>query len=416
MSGVRKYLVLPCLMGVFAGSGFAAEVGAPIEAAPKVADSRIQMWPSAAWSEAAKCWLVAWREGDITENETDIWCARISAEGKMLDPAGIKVCTAKDRQERPKVVSDGKDFLIVWDDFRNGKDYDIYAARVRGDGKVLDADGVLVAGGENNQCRSAAAFAGDNYVVVWQAFVGNGIAGEGDGTGYSLHGMRLGKDGGALGKPVALAGVGNKAQTFNPVLATVGDGINLIAMASGDKGNARGRKYVNLFRINPYNGESAGVSFTPPREVDQHAIFSAVAGSKTGGLFLTNAPTKLEFGRLDVSGKPAGEKTSINFALSIGPPPLITAAFAGDRYLVTMDRAAARGKGSVQVKVHGLMVPAAGDLNGAISEKNTFVIAGDGDKDQMQGFAAAGPKGTCLVVYCEVRGADNTKVLARIVK
>jgi hypothetical protein len=45
-----------------------------------------------------------------------------------------------------------------------------------------------------------------------------------------------------------------------------------------------------------------------------------------------------------------------------------------------------------------------------------FVIAGDDGKEAMQGFAAAGPKGACLATYVEIRGLDDYKVMARIVK
>lgn len=37
---------------------------------------------------------------------------------------------------------DGANFLVVWQDFRSGKHYGIYAARVTPAGKVLDAEGL----------------------------------------------------------------------------------------------------------------------------------------------------------------------------------------------------------------------------------------------------------------------------------
>jgi hypothetical protein len=37
-------------------------------------------------------------------------------------------------------------------------------------------------------------------------------------------------------------------------------------------------------------------------------------------------------------------------------------------------------------------------------------------EDRMQGFACAGPKGVCLVARVEVRGADDLKVVARVIK
>lgn len=115
-------------------------------------------------------YLVAWCDGSrqIHKPTADIYCARIdAASGKVLDPKGIRVCAAADLQENPAVAFDGQQFLVVWQDFRNGKDYDIYAARVTEDGKVLDADGFAVVARPSNQARPAATFAGGHFIVAW---------------------------------------------------------------------------------------------------------------------------------------------------------------------------------------------------------------------------------------------------------
>ena len=49
---------------------------------------------------------------------------------------------------------------------------------------------------------------------------------------------------------------------------------------------------------------------------------------------------------------------------------------------------------------------------GRASPREGFVIASDEGKDRMMSAAAGGPKGTCLVVYVEPRGADDCKMLA----
>ena len=56
---LHRSFCLALLLCAATVAGSAAEVGSPVEAAPQVAGSRIQMWPAAAWSEGAKCWLVA---------------------------------------------------------------------------------------------------------------------------------------------------------------------------------------------------------------------------------------------------------------------------------------------------------------------------------------------------------------------
>lgn len=149
-------------------------LSAPAPVAPEVDGAWPQYMPRAAWSAAAKVWLVVWEDGAAASDETardgraqDIFAARIAPDGKVLDPKGIAVCTARDFQGRPVVASDGKDFLVLWQDLRGGKDWDLYAARVGGDGKMLDPDGLLISSGEHNQCLPALSAAGNGYYAAW---------------------------------------------------------------------------------------------------------------------------------------------------------------------------------------------------------------------------------------------------------
>jgi hypothetical protein len=70
-------------------------------------------------------------------------------------------------QEWPAVAFDGANFLVVWQDFRSARRYDVYAARVSPGGIVLDRDGFPVAAGQYNQGRPDVAFAGGRYLIVW---------------------------------------------------------------------------------------------------------------------------------------------------------------------------------------------------------------------------------------------------------
>jgi len=161
------------LTGALCAAAWAAEsaiaLTAPVAVAPECLRQgrRIQRQPAAAW--AGEVCLVAWCDGTRQADSptADIYCARVDGAGKPLDPTGIRVCGAADLQEWPAVASDGSSFLVVWQDFRNGRDYDIYAARVGADGRVLDPDGFAVCARAGNQARPAVAFAGGNWIVVW---------------------------------------------------------------------------------------------------------------------------------------------------------------------------------------------------------------------------------------------------------
>ena len=136
---------------------------------PVQADKRlIQRQPAGAFGKDV--YLVAWSEGSrqINRPAADIYCTRIDARtGRRLDPSGIPVCTAPDLQEWPTVAFDGTNFLVVWEDFRSGSQYDIYAARVTPEGKVLDPNGIAVATGPWNQARPAAGFGNGHYLITW---------------------------------------------------------------------------------------------------------------------------------------------------------------------------------------------------------------------------------------------------------
>jgi hypothetical protein len=172
------------------GISFASEPESAVDVAAKSEATRAQTWASLAWCEAGKCWLAAWREGYLNEPEkgTDIWCARISGDGKPLDPAGIRLAGGKGLKDRPRIASDGKSFFVVWEDLRDGiavggKGWDVYGA----DGKVAGI-ATAIAGGNGNQCRPDVAFAGGHYLVAWHAFGGN----------YSVPCVRVAPDGKVL--------------------------------------------------------------------------------------------------------------------------------------------------------------------------------------------------------------------------
>jgi hypothetical protein len=200
--------------------------------------------------------LVAWQSGrlgpgDIREglNFTgDLVACRVNGSGKVLDEKPLVVSAAGDLQERPRIASDGRNFLVVWQDLRPsapptgsgqagsgqaaGKDYDVYAARVTPDGKVLDPDGILVCGGKGNQANPRAAWDGKAFVVVWQDFR--------NGSFYEVYGGRVSPEGKTLDPDGVklVAGDGVKHQRYTPAVASAGEGKSFVAWAGGHGRNA----------------------------------------------------------------------------------------------------------------------------------------------------------------------------------
>ncbi len=148
-----------------AGEGI--RVGAEVQL-PEGPGQGICGTPDAAFG--ADVYLVVWCDGWHGEGgAARIYAARVGKSGKVLDPKAIEVAPCKAGvQTRPRVAFGGGVFLVVWQDLRNEKDYDVLAARLSPEGKVLDAKPIVVAGGPGGQVSPDAASDGKGFAVVWQ--------------------------------------------------------------------------------------------------------------------------------------------------------------------------------------------------------------------------------------------------------
>jgi hypothetical protein len=105
---------------------------------------------------------------DFSNSEADLYCARVTPAGQVLDSVPIPVCTETDWQMLPFIVFDGTNFLVTWSDFRDDPSYpDVYAARITTAGIVLDPGGFPVVTGPGSQGWSSTAFDGTNSLVTW---------------------------------------------------------------------------------------------------------------------------------------------------------------------------------------------------------------------------------------------------------
>jgi hypothetical protein len=170
-----------------------------------------QLTPAAASNGTTT--LVVW--SDARSGVSDIYGARLTPAGIVLDPAGIPVSIAANTQSEPAVACDGARYLVVWAD-RRADTSDIYATRVTADGRVLDPDGIVVSAGTDFQGDPAVTFDGTNYVVVWSDMRGGNS---------DIYGARVARDGTVLDTS-GLALVANSAEQFAP--AVVYDRTNVL--------------------------------------------------------------------------------------------------------------------------------------------------------------------------------------------
>jgi len=166
-----------------------------------VSDSAGQTAPAVAYDGANV--LLIW--GDTRNDQGDIYGARVSSDGTLLDSAGFVVSAAPSLQHSPEIALGVDEALVVWADLRNGPDTDIYGSRITRDGEVLDSAGVAIATSSWYEYDARVAFDGTQYLVVWTDAVAHGNVFGGrvatDGTVLDTPGFFISQGGEYAGSP-----------------------------------------------------------------------------------------------------------------------------------------------------------------------------------------------------------------------
>lgn len=139
--------------------------GAPLDATPIVISGKAvdEAGPSVACGGGV-C-LVLWHAQGTAY---DVIGARVNpATGAVLDPAGIAVAGGYLDQMNPSVAYDGAQFLAAWRDQRTGYD-EIYAARISTAGSVLDTKGVRLAPAYGTRPSAACGGGGCAVAFLWR--------------------------------------------------------------------------------------------------------------------------------------------------------------------------------------------------------------------------------------------------------
>jgi len=178
-----------------------------------------QEYPAVAFDNDS-IYLVVWHD-DRSGSSYDIFGARVSTSGNVLDAPGISISTATGRQRFPSVAFDGTNFLVVWADERDGSSTDdIYGTLVEPDGNVISPSGNVIADDANWQDNPSVAFDGTNYLVVWDDY-GSGTFDE------DIYGVRVNQSGNPIdGSSIAIS-TADEGQ-YRPVVAF--DGTNYLVV------------------------------------------------------------------------------------------------------------------------------------------------------------------------------------------
>ncbi|ABF92903.1 putative lipoprotein [Myxococcus xanthus DK 1622] len=118
-----------------------------------------------AWSHDR--YLATWTDSRF--GGQDIFAARIRRTGAVLDPDGFVISAAPGNQNFSAVTATKQGFFVAWSDARNGTP-DIYGARVKdGTANVLDPSGIPIATSSTNDITPKVASEGHQVLVTWSA-------------------------------------------------------------------------------------------------------------------------------------------------------------------------------------------------------------------------------------------------------
>ncbi|HAM72597.1 MAG TPA: hypothetical protein DCM86_13225, partial [Verrucomicrobiales bacterium] len=131
-------------------------------------------------------YLAAW-EDNRSGLFRDIYAARVTPAGGVLEPDGILVTLSESQQHLPGMAWNGEVYLLAWREFRRTDGFDLYGTRLTTGGSILDPDGILISSQASFNSYAAIAASGNDFLVAWED--------QRPGKDHNLLGRRVGGDG-----------------------------------------------------------------------------------------------------------------------------------------------------------------------------------------------------------------------------
>lgn len=116
--------------------------------------------------------LAVWTDYRSGAGEGDVYMRRIRADGAIVGDFGNALCDYTNTQERASMISDGQGGgFAVWQDKRNGFDYDLYMNRISAQGQTTYPEwnghtGILLHKADNNQLAPQVIESGAGFALV----------------------------------------------------------------------------------------------------------------------------------------------------------------------------------------------------------------------------------------------------------
>lgn len=240
-----------------------SQSGTVLDGPDGFAISTLAHWPSIAYDGSN--YLITYGKFVGNDGSYDLYGTRVSPSGQVLGE--FPISTATGAQILPEIAFNGANYLVVWDDRRNGQD-DIFGARVTPGGVVLDLVGIPISTTASFETWPRIAFDGANYLVVWT----KGLATGSDPAPSEIRGMRVNSNGALLDGTSNNGGFGiNTLVIGKSEPAIVFDGTNfLVSWVVGSFSNNGELAGIYGARVAPTGQvveglpSTVGISLSPP--------------------------------------------------------------------------------------------------------------------------------------------------------
>jgi len=109
----------------------------------------------------------------------DIYYARMTPAGRLIDTAGIIISDEGNKQKMPRAAFDGSNFLACWMEYHRDYYNEIYATRVSGTGALLDSNSFILTTAIDTvwwprKGYPDVTFGGNYYLASWSDFTYDG--------------------------------------------------------------------------------------------------------------------------------------------------------------------------------------------------------------------------------------------------